>query len=63
MSNGLEKDKAIETRTAGCHYCRDIESHDIVAVITVIGEHSIATQAYDTPYNYCPNCGRQIKKD
>lgn len=55
-------DEAIETETTGCHYCRGIESHGIVAVKTVIDEYLRVIPAYDTPYNYCPNCGRQIKK-
>lgn len=56
-------DEAIETETTGCHYCRGIESHDIVAIKTVLDEYSRMISAYDTPYNYCPNCGRKIRKD
>lgn len=26
-------------------------------------EYLRVIQAYDTPYNYCPNCGRKIKED
>lgn len=52
-----------KTETTGCHYCRGIESHGIVAVKTVIDEYLRVIPAYDTPYNYCPNCGRKIKED
>ena len=46
-----------------CYYCRGIESHGITAVKTVIDEYLRVISAYDTPYNYCPNCGRKIKED
>lgn len=49
--------------TTSCHYCIGIESHGIVAVKTVIDEYLRVIPAYDTPYNYCPNCGRKIKED
>lgn len=60
MSKELEKDEAIETETTDCYYCRGIESHGIVAVKTVIDEYSRVISAYDTPYNYCSNCGRKL---
>ncbi|MFA7200566.1 MAG: hypothetical protein WC098_04030 [Bacteroidales bacterium] len=50
-----------KTETTGCHYCRGIESHGIVAVKTVIDEYLRVIPAYDTPYNYCPNCGRRLR--
>ena len=52
-----------EVTRNGCRYCRGIESHGIVAVKTVIDEYLRVIPAYDTPYNYCPNCGRKIKED
>ena len=55
-------DEATKTETTGCHYCIGIESHGIVAVKTVIDEYLRVIPAYDTPYNYCPNCGRKIKE-
>ena len=51
-----------KAETTGCHYCIGIESHGIVAVKTVIDEYLRVIPAYDTPYNYCPNCGRKIKE-
>ena len=51
-----------KTETTGCRYCRGIESHGIVAVKTVIDEYLRVIPAYDTPQNYCPNCGRKIKE-
>ena len=63
MDQGWSRDEAVETKTTGCHYCRGIESHDIVAIKTVLDEYSRMVSAYDTPYNYCPNCGRKIRKD
>ena len=56
-------DAVIKKETTGCRYCRGIESHGIVAVKTVIDEYLRVIPAYDTPYNYCPNCGRKIKED
>ena len=57
----LQAIRPSETKTTGCHYCRGIESHGIVAVKTVIDEYLNVVPGYDTPYNYCPNCGRKIK--
>jgi len=58
-----EKVAISKTETTSCRYCRGIESHGIVAVKTVIDEYLNVIPAYDTPYNYCPNCGRKIKED
>lgn len=45
-----------------CWYCIGIESHGIATVKTVTDEYGHELGAYDTPYNYCPNCGRKIKE-
>ncbi len=51
-----------QTRTEPCWYCKDIESHGIKSVKTVTDESDRELGAYDTPYNYCPNCGRKLVK-
>ena len=51
-----------KTGTAGCFYCIGIEAHGIVAVKTVIDEYLTELPAYDTPYNFCPNCGRKVNE-
>lgn len=53
---------AADVEKSNCYYCRGIESHGIVAVKTVIDEYLRVIPAYDTPYNFCPNCGRKIKE-
>lgn len=45
---------------SGCWYCTGIESHSIATVKTVTDEYGRELGAYDTPYNYCPNCGRRL---
>lgn len=52
-----------ETEEVHCWYCIGIESHGIATVKTVTDEYGHELGAYDTPYNYCPNCGRKIKED
>ena len=42
---------------SGCWYCTGIESHSIATVKTVKDEYGRELGAYDTPYNYCPDCG------
>ena len=48
-------------KAKACWYCRGIEDHKIVSVKTVVDEFGRELPAYDTPYNYCPNCGKAIK--
>ena len=50
-----------ETTSKPCWYCEGIEGHKIVSVKTVVDEFGRELPAYDTPYNYCPNCGRKLK--
>ncbi len=47
----------ITTRTAWLAW------HGIATVKTVTDEYGYELGAYDTPYNFCPNCGRKIKED
>ncbi len=54
---------SLTTEEVHCWYCIGIESHGIVAVKTVIDEYLRVIPAYDTPYNFCPNCGRKIKEE
>ena len=49
-----------ETTSRLCWYCGGIEGHEIVSVKTVVDEFGRELPAYDTPYNYCPNCGRRL---
>lgn len=48
--------------TEPCWYCKGIESHGIKSVKTVTDESDRELGAYDTPYNFCPNCGRKLVK-
>ena len=47
-------------KAKACWYCRGIEDHKIVSVKTVVDEFGRELPAYDTPYNFCPNCGRPL---
>lgn len=60
-----KRDDVTESKTenVGCWYCDGIESHGIATVKTVYDEFGRALPAYDTPYNYCSNCGRKLKED
>ena len=49
-----------ETTSKPCWYCGGIEGHEIVSVRTVFDEFGRELPAYDTPHNYCPNCGRKL---
>lgn len=51
-----------ETTSGLCWYCIGIQDHKIVSVKTVVDEFGRELPAYDTPYNYCPNCGRPLPK-
>lgn len=51
-----------KTENVGCWYCEGIESHGIATVKTVYDEFGRALPAYDTPYNYCSNCGKSVKE-
>lgn len=51
-----------ETTSNSCWYCKGIELHNIKSVKTVTDESDRELGAYDTPYNYCPNCGRKLVK-
>ena len=50
-----------QMRTEGCHSCKGIESHGIKSVKTVTDKLGRDIDAYNTPYNYCPNCGRKLR--
>ena len=50
-----------QMRTEGCHCCNSIENHDIKSVKTVTDKQGRELDAYNTPYNYCPNCGRKVR--
>lgn len=51
-----------ETTSNSCWYCKGIELHNIKSVKTVTDESDRELGAYDTPYNFCPNCGRKLVK-
>lgn len=55
--------QSVTSEEVHCWYCIGIESHGIATVKTVTDEYGHELGAYDTPYNYCPNCGRKIKED
>ena len=52
-----------ETTSKSCWYCYGIQDHKVVSVKTVVDKFGRELPAYDTPYNYCPNCGRKLKED
>ena len=52
-----------ETTSKPCWHCDGIEDHKIVLVTAVVDEFGRELPAYDTPYNYCPNCGRKLKEN
>ncbi|MCK9482491.1 MAG: hypothetical protein M0R38_12185 [Bacteroidia bacterium] len=45
----------------GCHCCNGIESYGIKSVKTVTDKSGRSVDAYNTPYNFCPNCGRKVR--
>ena len=49
-----------ETTSNSCWYCKGIELHNIKSVKTVTDESDRELGAYDTPYNFCPNCGKRV---
>jgi hypothetical protein len=51
-----------ETTSKPCWYCDGIQDHKVVSVKTVVDEFGRELPAYDTPYNYCPNCGRRLEE-
>ena len=51
-----------ETTSKSCWYCDGIQDHKVVFVKTVVDELGRELPAYDTPYNYCPNCGRKLRE-
>jgi hypothetical protein len=57
----FEHGEATGTRALGCWYCTGIESHGISTIKTVTDEYGHELPAYETPYNYCPNCGRKLR--
>jgi hypothetical protein len=59
----ISKTETISARALGCWYCTEIEKHGVVAVKTVLDKAGRELDAYETPYNFCPNCGRKIKED
>ena len=58
----ISKTEATSTRALGCWYCTGIESHGISTIKTVTDEYGHELPAYETPYNYCPNCGRRLEE-
>ena len=57
----ISKTETTSARTFGCWYCIGIESHGISTIKTVTDEYGHELPAYETPYNYCPNCGRRLR--
>lgn len=57
----ISKTETTSVRALSCWYCTGIESHSISTIKTVTDEFGRELPAYDTPYNYCPNCGRKLR--
>lgn len=51
-----------KTGLKGCWHCRGIEAHKI-AYVTAVKDKSgrMLNTPIDTPYNYCPTCGRKLE--
>lgn len=54
------KEYISKLKEKACWYCDGIEDHKVVSVKTVVDEFGRELTAYDTPYNYCSNCGRKL---
>lgn len=59
-SVAISKTETTSARALSCWYCTEIEKHGVVAVKTVLDEDGRELDACETPYNYCPNCGRRL---
>ena len=59
----ISKTETTSARALSCWYCTEIEKHGVVAVKTVLDKTGRKLDAYETPYNYCPACGRKLKED
>ena len=59
----ISKTETTSARALSCWYCTEIEKHGVVAVKTVLDKAGRKLDAYETPYNYCPNCGRKLKEN
>lgn len=55
--------KQIEESNEGCFYCRGIEGHRIISCNHFKDIAGIRIRNIDTPYNYCPNCGRKLRRE
>jgi hypothetical protein len=56
----ISKMETTTARALSCWYCTEIEKHGVVVVKTVLDKSGRELDAYETPYNYCPNCGRRL---
>ena len=56
----ISKTETTSARALSCWYCTEIEKHGVVAVKTVLDKAGRNLDAYETPYNYCSNCGRKL---
>lgn len=56
----ISKTETTSARALSCWYCTEIEKHGVVAVKTVLDKAGRELDAYETPCNYCPNCGRKL---
>ena len=59
----ISKTETTSARALSCWYCTEIEKHGVVAVKTVLDKTGRKLDAYETPYNYCPACGRRLKEN
>lgn len=58
----IPKTETTTARALRCWYCTEIEKHGVVVVKTVLDKSGRELDAYETPYNYCPNCGRRLEE-
>ena len=56
----ISKTETTSARALSCWYCTEMEKHGVVSVKTVLDKAGRELDAYETPYNYCPNCGRKV---
>ena len=58
----ISKTETTSVRALSCWYCTEMEKHGVVAVKTVLDKAGRKLDAYETPYNFCPNCGRRLEE-
>ena len=56
----ISKTETTSARALSCWYCTEMEKHGVVVVKTVLDKAGRELDAYETPCNFCSNCGRKL---